>query len=343
MITANLTNKQNNFSKILMFKFFYIVGMIFNLFRKQYYKLFYNQQQQINIELEYYNHDNAWAIITGATDGIGLAFAKKLFAQNWSIIIVSRNQEKIDNVIREHFWSASTVIGYMMDFSTCTYQDYEKFASTILKTRNIRLLINNAGVGFDNPEYFHLLDENKILQICKVNMEATMYMTKVVIKRMLINMYEKKGFVLNISSASGILQTSPLISVYGASKAFINHWTASMIIEYQGVIKFESLTPFYITSKLSGYKIPTFFIPSPETYVENAIQKIGKGKITQMGYYPHSFLINLLLLLPLKYRGQYIFDSLFDNIGTKDNHQPKSVTQQLQEQEELLLNLNNTQ
>lgn len=268
--------------------------------------------QDVNLQkIHFYNYNlNTWAIITGATDGIGLEFAKKFYDNNWNLILVSRNENKLESVILQYFSNPkkiNTVVGYKLDYSNCKPEDFDLFYEHQLKNKEITVLINNIGTGY-SLEYMHLINKQLIINTCKVNIESTIFMTQIVLKRMLQT--SKKKIILNISSASGLLNTSPLISIYGASKAFINHWTASMNTEYENNnILFEVLTPFYITTKLSGYTEESLFIPSPKTYVEYAMHLIGNGLLIHTGYYVHTLLLHLLKCLPLKYRSKYIFNA----------------------------------
>lgn len=289
-----------------------LITIIFILLSVIILKYLINYQQDTNSQkIHSYNYDlDTWAIITGATDGIGLEFAKQFYDKNWNLILVSRNQEKLENVILEHFSNPNkitTVIGYPLDYSRCKAEDFDLFYEQQLKNKKISVLINNVGTGYTSPEYMHLINRQLITDTCKVNIESTIFMTQIVIKRMLQT--TKKNFILNISSASGAVETSPLISIYGASKAFMNHWTTSMNTEYTGRITFEVLTPFYITTKLSGYTEESLSIPSAKNYVEHAMCLIANGRLSQTGYYYHTFLLQILKCLPLKYRSEYIFNA----------------------------------
>lgn len=274
-------------------------------------QLLINYKDERLQKIHSYNYDlETWAIITGATDGIGLQFAKTFYENNWNLILVSRNQEKLESVILQYFSSCkkiNTVVGYQLDYSNCKPEDFDLFYDNQLKNKKITVLINNIGTGY-NLEYMHLINKQVIMDTCRVNIESTIFMTQTVLKRMLQT--NKKKIVLNISSASGTLKTSPLISIYGASKAFINHWTASMSAEYANHnITFEVLTPFFITTKLSGYTQESFFIPSTKTYVEYAMHLIGNGILSHTGYYAHTILLYFLKCLPLNYRNKYLFNT----------------------------------
>lgn len=192
-----------------------------------------------------------------------------------------------------------------IDFSNATEHDYGRLRQA-LAGKDVGLLVNNVGVGYPHPEYFHLIDDALIRDLVRVNIEATMFVTRAVLPTML---EQKRGLVLSISSGSSMTPTCPLLSVYAASKAYLNNWTPSMNAEYNtNGIFFETLTPFYIVSKLSKFRRPTFTIPTPEKYVKGVLAKIGNFQL-HAGYFPHaamSFIVNHVF--PSWYALKYMID-----------------------------------
>lgn len=192
-----------------------------------------------------------------------------------------------------------------IDFSKATESDYARLRQALVG-KDVGLLVNNVGVGYSHPEYFHLIDDSLIRDLVRINIEATMFVTRAVLPFMLD---QKRGLVVNISSGSSLTPTCPLLSVYAASKAYLNNWTPSMNSEYNSNgIFFETLTPFYIVSKLSKFRRPTLTIPTPEKYIKSVMSTIGNFPI-HTGYWAHTLMIFVLdNIYPKWYAFKYMMD-----------------------------------
>lgn len=185
-------------------------------------------------------------VVTGATDGIGKAYARELAKQGMNIILVSRTKAKLESVAAEigkqlelfslldlklketicsFYFLTFPLLTTEKDFKVQTKviavdfssgpEIYEKIANEI-KGIVIGVLVNNVGVSYEHPEFF--LDvpnrDQTFDQIFSCNMVSVVNMTKVVLPIMLAN---QKGIILNISSMSGTI-SQPLLTVYSASK-----------------------------------------------------------------------------------------------------------------------------
>lgn len=195
-----------------------------------------------------------------------------------------------------------------IDFSKATDNDYARLKA-LVANKDIGLLINNVGVGYPHPEYFDTIEDSLIRDLIRINIEATMFVTRAVLPNMID---QKRGLVLSISSGSSVTPTCPLLSVYAASKAYLNNWTPSMNSEYntKGIF-FETLTPFYIVSKLSKFRKPTLTIPTPEAYVKSVLSTIGNFPL-HTGYWPHTAMAFILNhVFPKFFAFKYMFDMHF--------------------------------
>ncbi|XP_056268235.1 very-long-chain 3-oxoacyl-CoA reductase-A-like [Pseudoliparis swirei] len=102
----------------------------------------------------------------------------------------------------------------------------------------------------------------------------------------------KKGAILNISSASGMYPV-PLLTVYSASKAFVDFFSRGLHAEYKskGVIV-QRVLPFFVATKLSKIRRATLDKPSPERYVSAELNTVGLQSQTN-GYLPHAVMDQL--------------------------------------------------
>lgn len=227
-----------------------------------------------------------WAVVTGATDGIGKAYAEELARRGFAIVLISRTQEKLDDVAKaiESKYGVETKT-VTADFSAVDI--YPKIQEGIAGLE-IGVLVNNVGISYSYPEFFLEIPnlDNLIDTMINVNITSVCQMTRLVLPQMA---ERKRGAILNISSASG-MYPCPLLSVYSASKAFVDYFSRGLQAEYssRGVI-IQSVLPFFVATKLSKIRRATLDKPTPERYVAAALNTVGLQTQTN-GYLPHAII-----------------------------------------------------
>ncbi|MEE6499005.1 hypothetical protein FKM82_003278 [Ascaphus truei] len=135
-----------------------------------------------------------------------------------------------------------------------------------LEGLEIGVLVNNVGMSYNYPEYFlDIADlETTLDKLININITSVCKMTRLILPGML---ERSKGVILNISSASGMYPV-PLLTVYSATK---------------------SVLPFFVATKMSKIRKPTWDTPSPEAYVRSALNTVGLQSQTN-GYLPHAIM-----------------------------------------------------
>lgn len=177
------------------------------------------------------------ALITGATSGIGEAFAEAFANLGYDLVITGRRKEKINSVadsIRRGYKAKVEVI-------ICELSDKRELDKLIKRVRsmdNLQVLVNNA--GFAKSGSFHEEDIEPQRVMLTVHASATMELTYAALPKMV---KKKKGYVINLSSIGGLLPF-PGNAVYSATKAFVKFFTESIYLELKGTgVKVQALCP----------------------------------------------------------------------------------------------------
>lgn len=238
-----------------------------------------------------YKLKGKWALVTGCTDGIGKQYARELAARGCDIVLVSRSLDKLKATaeeIEKDFKVSTKVI--QADFSEDS-KIYDHISKEI-EGLEIGTLVNNVGVSYSYPEYFLDIPEwdKTVSTLIRANIVSVTNMTHLVLPGMV---KRGKGVVINIGSASSVIP-SPLLTVYAATKAYVDKFTEGIEMEYskQGII-IQCVQPGFVCSNMSGIRRSTFFAPTAKDFVKSAINLVGTTAVTT-GYLPHSAFVNIL-------------------------------------------------
>ncbi|MGC1872709.1 MAG: SDR family oxidoreductase [Acidobacteriaceae bacterium] len=167
-----------------------------------------------------------YALITGASSGIGEEFARQLAAQGWSLILVARSQDRLEKV-RSELMSAHMgidVVAIPLDL-TITGAPADLFQRTQAARLDVDLLINNAGFGAFAE--FASLDLDRVRQMLDLNIVALVELTHLYLQPM---MQRRRGGIVNIASVAGFAPL-PYSTVYAATKAFVKSFSDALFEE----------------------------------------------------------------------------------------------------------------
>ena len=155
----------------------------------------------------------AWAVVTGASSGIGRDIAKILSRKGYDLVLVARRSEKLEE-LRGVLSTNVEIICMDLAISENCYSLFDR-----CKNKDVEILVNNAGFGlfgeFCNTE----LDTE--LKMIDLNVKSL----HILMKLFLMEFNKKnKGRILNVASAAGFMPAGPCISTYYGTKAYVlNH------------------------------------------------------------------------------------------------------------------------
>ena len=160
------------------------------------------------------NWRGKWALITGASAGIGVAFAEELASGGTKLVLTARRKDRLEELARRltATYKISTEV-FAADLADANAPE-KIFAFTKEKGIEIDLLINNAGFGQYGE--FHSIEKQRFLDMVQVNCHAVVHLTRLYLPEMVAR---RRGDVLILGSTASF-QAVPYISTYAATKAF---------------------------------------------------------------------------------------------------------------------------
>jgi 17beta-estradiol 17-dehydrogenase / very-long-chain 3-oxoacyl-CoA reductase len=234
------------------------------------------------------NSGGDWAIVTGATDGIGKAYAFALAKRGLNIILVSRTPFKLQNVaadIESKYLGIRTKI-IDVDFSS-SHETYIPRIEEAIRGLNIGVLVNNVGMSYDHPEPFLNTSSEMVNKLILCNIVSVNEMTRLILPQMV---ERKKGAIINLASLGGAMCT-PLLSVYSATKAYVDRFTEGLEYEYgRKGITVQCIMPGYVVSNMSKIRRANMMAPMPDKFVASALSRLGIESRTT-GYWFHDLML----------------------------------------------------
>jgi short-subunit dehydrogenase len=176
------------------------------------------------------------ALITGATSGIGAAFAKKFASEGYDLIVTGRRKEKL-NALADELFNRYRVNVEVILIELSNLDDVEAFVDKV-KQRDIDILINNAGFATRTTFY----EEDLIGQESLVSVHVLIPMK--LIHAVLPNMIRKgHGIIINVSSMAAFWAL-PRTATYSGTKAFLRAFSESLHVELISTgVKVQALCP----------------------------------------------------------------------------------------------------
>ena len=185
------------------------------------------------------------ALVTGASKGIGRAIVLRLARDGYDVIAAARDADALAKLAAEVAEAGGQCRAIVLDVSD------PGAVATALAGIEVEVLVNNAGIGVIKP--FLELAPDEWQRMMDVNVNSLFHVTRAVMPGMI---RRRRGHVCTIGSIGG-RNAWPGGSAYGATKAFVNAWAESLLLEVreQGV-KVSVVTPGGVATDFGG-KAPT--------------------------------------------------------------------------------------
>lgn len=217
-------------------------------------------------------------LITGASGGIGEAFARRLAAEKHDLVLVARSEDKLQTIARELSEKYGITANVISVDLTEPEADRRVFEGTEKLGLEIDVLINNAGFGSMGD--FAGLDLTRELQMIDLNIGSLVGLTHRYLEGM---RSRRRGTIINVSSAAGF-QPIPFMATYAATKAFVTSFSEALAEENRPYgVQILALCPgstetnFHASAGMDramGFKGQE----TAEQVVETAMRTIGSGR-----------------------------------------------------------------
>lgn len=216
-------------------------------------------------------------LITGASSGIGEAFARKLAGRGRNVFLVARSEDKLIALCNELGRLSNIRAQYFSIDLTDANAPEALFEEAKKRGLEIEMLINNAGFGSMGD--FSTLDLVRELEMIELNVKAVVALTR----RFLVPMRERKqGTIINVASTAGF-QGVPYMATYAATKAFLVSFSEALWEEnrHYGVYVMAlcpgvTETNFFAASRMD--RPPMRSAQTPDDVVEKALRSLNRKR-----------------------------------------------------------------
>ncbi|HEY2979536.1 MAG TPA: SDR family oxidoreductase [Anaerolineales bacterium] len=224
------------------------------------------------------------ALVTGASSGIGAAFAERLARDGYDLVLVARRRDKLDELAQKlHAEHNVEVEVLVADLSR--HDGLRAVEKRIAAHSALEMLVNNAGFGGYMP--FVELEPDRAEELINLQVLAVARLTRTALPGMLAR---GKGAIINVSSRLGFsrsLGSDPLPkrATYAGTKAFINTFTQLLQSELQGTgVQVQALCPGLVATEFHTHvgadpsRFPAAIVMQPEDVVQASLAALKLGE-----------------------------------------------------------------
>ncbi len=224
----------------------------------------------------------AWALITGATSGIGAQYARELAARGFHLLLHGRREAKL-RVLAEQLRTGHGIQTEVLLADLATEAGISRVEQAAAGLSGLRILVNNAGYG--EPGLFHERSLQSLTDMQRVHNDAVVRITRAGIGHMVT---AGQGAVINIASIAAYLPGRGNVMYY-ATKAFLNAFSRSLATDLEGTgVVVQSLCPgfthteFHDPGRRAHFDkstTPRWLWMEVEEVVRISLARLGHGKV----------------------------------------------------------------
>jgi short-subunit dehydrogenase len=222
------------------------------------------------------------ALITGASSGIGEAYARRLAAEGYDLTLVARREDRLRALAAE-LSAAHGIAAEVLAADLARRADIDRVANHIQAMPDLVLLINNAGFGTRGD--FAEAELDRQIDMINVHIIATVSLTHAALPGLTAR---GRGAIINVSSVAAFFP-SPGGTTYSATKVYLNNFSEALNSELAGTgISVQALCPgftyseFHDTPEYADFsrdQIPAALWMTAEQVVGESLAALGNGHV----------------------------------------------------------------
>jgi short-subunit dehydrogenase len=219
------------------------------------------------------------ALVTGASSGIGAAFARRLAAEGTDLIVVARNPDRLA-ALADELRAAHGVEVQVLPADLTTTAACRSVEVAVTGDDQLDLLVNNAGFGTAGS--CAPLDQDGEEEEIRLNVLALVRLTRAALPGML---GRGRGAIINVSSMAGF-QPAPYNATYGATKAYVNSFTEALAEEVRGTgVRMQTLCPGFTRTEfqdragIDASGLPDFAWMTADEVATQSLDALGAGPV----------------------------------------------------------------
>lgn len=241
------------------------------------------------------------AVITGASRGIGAAFAAALARDHFDLVLVARHQERLER--QAHcLWQAWGVTAEVVVADLTRGTELRAVEARLADDARLHLLLNSAGVATVGP--FARLDPDREEGLIALNAVALTRLTRAALPGMVAR---RRGAIINVSSIASFVPAR-YAATYSATKAYVNSFTEALHEELRGTgVRVQLLCPGFTRTEFperagadTSY-IPALAWMAPEAVVDVSLAALRRGTLVCVPGTVNRALATLLRVLPRRF------------------------------------------
>ncbi len=278
-------------------------------------------------------NDNRTTLITGASSGIGAAFAKKLASLGYDLVLVARREAKLIQMatdLQTQFpIHAQVLVG---DLSRSA--GIEQVEQRIAELPNLQMLVNNAGFGV--PGKFAEVSLERTMDMIEVHVLASVQLCHAALPGMIA---QNKGGIVNVSSIGAFIPRAG-DATYCATKAYLVAFSQALQGELLGTgIRIQALCPGFVPTEFLDHpdyevlqvkhKIPKWLWTSAEEVVEQSFRSLKRDQVICIPGFKNRILVSMARLGLAGVLTQRLAKSLRESNQLSTKHLSTSMVDQL--------------
>ena len=246
--------------------------------------------------------NNSYALITGASSGIGLEIAKNFAEKGYNLILTARRKDLLEEVAKNISSKNDVNVDIISKDLSLKESTQEIFEFCEAKDYSVDILVNNAGYGIKTAfDKTSVEEEEKFIRVLGT---SVIMLTKLFIPKMIEN---GGGKIMIVSSVAALAAPSAIQPLYGPIKTFMNRFSDSINVNYKhkGITSTALCPGFTITGfhTASGVqeemdRVPRFLVFSAKRIADEAVDATLSGKSLCVPTFTYKTLVFTLKYLP---------------------------------------------